>query len=46
VIKKEVKNVLKIKDLTTEIQSRWNDKTKVIPEISGAIGTISKSFKI
>jgi len=28
-----------------EIQRMWNLKTKVIPVIIGAIGTISKSFR-
>ena len=28
-----------------EIQRRWNVKTKVIPVIMGATGTISKSFR-
>jgi hypothetical protein len=45
VITKEAKNVLKYKDLTIEIQSMWNAKTKVIPIIIGATGTISKAFK-
>jgi hypothetical protein len=44
VIKKEVEKILKYKDLTTEIQRMWNVKTKVIPVIIGATGTISKSF--
>jgi hypothetical protein len=30
---------------TTEIQRMWNVKTKVIPVITGATGTISKSFR-
>ena len=45
VIKKESVKILKFKDLTIEIQSMWNVKTKVIPVIIGATGTISKSFK-
>jgi len=45
VIKKEAENILKYKDLTTEIQRIWNVKTKVIPVIIGATGTISKSFR-
>jgi len=45
VIKKEVEKILKYKDLTTEIQRMWNVKTKVIPVITWAIGTISKSFR-
>ena len=44
VIKKEVEKILKYKDLTIEIQRIWNVKTKVIPVIIGATGTISKSF--
>ena len=45
VIKKEAENILKYKDLKTEIQRMWNVKTRVIPVITGAIGTISKSFR-
>ena len=45
VIKKETKKILKYKDLTIEIQCMWNVKTKVIPVIIGAPGTISKSFR-
>ena len=45
VTKKEAENILKYKDLTTEIQRMWNVKTKVIPVIIGATGTISKSFR-
>jgi len=44
VIKKEAENILKYKDLTIEIQHMWNVKTKVIPVIIGATGTVSKSF--
>jgi hypothetical protein len=44
VIKKSEK-ILKYKDLTIEIQRMWNVNTKLIPVISGAIGTISKSFR-
>jgi hypothetical protein len=43
-IKKEAEKVLKYKDLTIEIKRMWNVKTKVIPVIIGATGTISKSF--
>jgi hypothetical protein len=42
VIKKEVEKIIKYKDLT---QRMWNVKTKVIPAIIGATGTISKSFR-
>jgi len=45
VIKKETKKILRYKDLTIEIQRIWNVKTKVIPVILGATGTISKSFR-
>jgi hypothetical protein len=44
VIKKEVEKILKYKDLTIEMQCMWNVKTKVIPVIIGATGTVSKSF--
>ena len=44
VIKKEAEKILKYKDLTIETQRMWNVKTKVIPVIIGATGTISKSF--
>jgi len=37
--------ILKYKDLTIEIQRMWNVKTRVIPVINGATGTISKSFR-
>jgi len=45
VIKKEAEKIIKYKDLTIEIQCMWNVKTKVIPVIIGATGTISKSFR-
>ena len=44
-IKKEADKILKYKDLTIEKQRMWNVKTKVIPIIIGATGTISKSFR-
>ena len=44
-IKKEAEKILKYKDLTIEMQRVWNVKTKVIPVIIGATGTISKSFR-
>jgi hypothetical protein len=37
--------ILKCKDLTIEIQRMWNVKTNVIPVITGATGTVSKSFR-
>jgi hypothetical protein len=45
VIKKEAKKILKYKDFTIEIQRMWNVKTKVIPVIIDATGTISNSFR-
>ena len=45
VIKKEAEKILKHKDLTIEIQRMWNVKTKMISVITGATGTISKSFR-
>jgi len=45
VIKKEAEKFLKYKDLTIETQRTWNVKTKVIPVIIGATGTISESFR-
>jgi len=45
VIKKEAEKILKYEDLTIEIQRMWNVKTKVIPVIIGATGTISRSFR-
>jgi RNase P/RNase MRP subunit POP5 len=45
VIKKEAEKIPKHKNLTTEIQRMWNVKTKVIPVIIGATGTISKLFR-
>ena len=45
IIIKEAEKILKYKDLTTEIQRMWNVKTKVIPVIIGATGTVSKSFR-
>ena len=42
---KEAEKVLKYKDLTIEIQRMWKVKTRVIPVIIGANGTISKSFR-
>ena len=43
--KKEAEKILKYKGLTIEIQRMWNVKTKVIPVIIGATGTISKSLR-
>ena len=40
-IKRVAENVLKCKELITGIQSMWNAKAIVIPEIIGAAETIS-----
>jgi hypothetical protein len=45
VIKKEAEKILTYKDLTIEIQRMLNVKTRVIPVIIGATGTISKSVR-
>jgi hypothetical protein len=45
VIQKEAEKILKYKDRTIEMQRMWNVKTRVIPVIIGATGTISKSFR-
>jgi hypothetical protein len=45
VIQKEAEKILKYKYLTIKIQRMWNVKTRVIPVIIGANGTISKSFR-
>jgi len=43
--KKEAEKILKYKNITIEIQRMWNVKTKMIPVIIGATGTISESFR-
>jgi RNase P/RNase MRP subunit POP5 len=45
VIKKEAEKILKHKDLIIEFQCMSNVKTKVIPVIIRATGTISKSLR-
>jgi hypothetical protein len=45
VIKKEAEKILKYKDLTTEIQRMCNVKTRVIPVLIGATGTVCRSFR-
>jgi len=45
VIKKEAEKIQRYKDLTIKIQRMWNVKTKMIPVIIRATGTISKSFR-
>ena len=44
VMKKEAENILKYEYLTIEIQRTWKVKAKVIPVITWATGTISKSL--
>jgi hypothetical protein len=45
VIKKEAEKILVYKNLIKEIQPLWNVKAKVMPVITGATGTISKSLR-
>jgi hypothetical protein len=45
VIQREAENILKYKDLRTEIECMWFLKTRVIPVIIRATGTITKSFR-
>jgi hypothetical protein len=45
VIKKVAEKISKYKNLTKEMQRMWNIKTKVIPVIIEATGTISKAFR-
>jgi hypothetical protein len=45
VIKKVVEVILQCKYLIVEIYRMWNAKTKVIPEIVGTTGTVSKSLR-
>jgi len=44
-VKRAAENILKHKDLKTEIRCMWNVKTKVTPVIIGETGTISKSLR-
>ena len=43
--KKEAEKILKYKVFAIKIQRMWNVKTRVIPVLIGARGTISKSFR-
>ena len=45
ILKKRAEKIRKCKDLTIEIQRKWNLKTKVIIVIIGTTGTISKSHR-
>ena len=45
VTNKATERILKLKDLTIEIQRMWNLKGRVIAAIIGATGTISKLFR-
>jgi len=46
VVKKDAEKISKYKDnMKTEIQRMWNVKAKLIPAITGATGTVSKSQK-
>jgi hypothetical protein len=45
VIKKEAEEILKYKDFAIEIQRIWDVNAKVIPVITGAAGSFSKSFR-
>jgi hypothetical protein len=42
VIKKKAEKITEYKDLTIQIQCRWNVKAAMIRVITGATGTISK----
>jgi hypothetical protein len=45
VIQKVAEKIVKHKNFTIETERMWNVKTRVIPGIIGATGTISKSFR-
>jgi hypothetical protein len=45
VIKKEADKIFKYKDLIIEMQHTWSVKGKVIPVVTEATGTISKSLR-
>ena len=45
VIINEAEKILKYKDFIIETERIWNVKSKVIPVIIGATGTISESFR-
>jgi hypothetical protein len=45
VMKKGADNILKYEDFTSDIQHMWTVTAQVIPVITGATGTISKSLR-
>jgi hypothetical protein len=45
-IQKQAEKILKYKNRTIEIQRMWNVKTRVMPVITGATGTISEHAEI
>jgi hypothetical protein len=45
VTKKEAEKILKYKHLTIKAQCMWDVRTSATPVITGATGTISKSFR-
>jgi hypothetical protein len=45
VIKKKAKKIVKYKDLSIKVECVLNVKTKVIPEITGVTGTVSKLYR-
>jgi hypothetical protein len=44
-VQRAAENILKYKDLKTEIRCMWNVKAKVIPVITGETGTVSKLLR-
>ena len=44
IIQKEAEKVNKYRDLQIEVQSMWSIKTHIIPIVTGALGTMSKSL--
>jgi hypothetical protein len=45
VITEQTEKILKYKNIIIEIQRMWNVKTKVVPVITGATGTMSKPLR-